>query len=245
MRVTCIYSTCRHGGEQAISPKAATCDVCRARWAKEEVEEKSEASADRSRRSLAHRELLDAEYSGGVLHHIHALEQTLKESIAREQELARQLGEAQDSPCAGCRESVDRATTAEAERDVLVSRAGIAEAKVAAFERLTDHANETFAECHRRAEKAERERDEAQQALALSVAAWDAAGMQGRDTATVIGVLLAEIDRFRAALAEWPIREAHFRDELRSSSGKCGRHIPGHHGGSCSLPEGHSGFCEE
>lgn len=76
---------------------------------------------------------------------------------------------------------------------------------------------------------------------------WNAPGgaWLQRPPSQVIGVLLAEIDHLRAALAEWPIREAHFRDELRSSSGKCGQHIPGHHGGSCSLPEGHSGFCEE
>lgn len=60
-----------------------------------------------------------------------------------------------------------------------------------------------------RAEKTERECNEAQQALALSLAAWDAAGMQGRDTATVtvLDVIRAVAQRDRRVRAE-ALREA-------------------------------------
>ena len=29
---TCIFGDCRNGHEQASSPEAATCDICRQRW---------------------------------------------------------------------------------------------------------------------------------------------------------------------------------------------------------------------
>lgn len=49
-------------------------------------------------------------------------------------------------------------------------------------------------------------------------------------------ILLDEIIRLRSKLAAL-VRV--------TTSAQCGQHIPGHNSGTCTLPAGHQGYCEE